>query len=412
MNVKTKPNGRLAALDGLRGLAALIVVAHHSLYTNPDFPGTPGAGSVQTGSAMWWISYTPLKLATAGWESVILFFVLSGLVVTLPVARRRGFDWVAYFPRRIVRLGVPVMGAALIAAAFVVAIPQRSTQATGTWLSSSSTPNFSWEDIVKAWDLLGGDGQIDNPLWSLRWELIFSLALPVFAIAAIAVRKLWIGGLALAVVLTWLGVRTGSGAFSYLPAFFVGAVVAVRLEAVRQFADRMNTRRWRHALWFLLAAGAPLLLIAPWLLGSNVDGDSELVYALKGLAPLAAAAIVVTAIGWKPLRSLFESKPLQFVGTISFSLYLVHVPILIFSTYLFAGQPWFVPLLFGIPLAFVVAIAFTWLVEKRSHGWSRAAGEWASARYSAWFGRDEVTELEAAPAPAAVDEERRTVSAR
>ncbi|MFP3380417.1 hypothetical protein SB767_29295, partial [Bacillus sp. SIMBA_069] len=37
---------------------------------------------------------------------------------------------------------------------------------------------------------------------------------------------------------------------------------------------------------------------------------------------------------------------------------------------------------------------FTWLIEKRSHGWAKAAGVWASARYSTWFGRDDVAERE------------------
>lgn len=136
---------RLTALDGLRGLAAVIVVFHHALYTNPAFPGTPGGGAAPAGSVMWWISYTPLKFLTAGAESVIVFFVLSGLVVTLPVVRHRGFDWVAYFPRRVVRLMVPVTASVLLAAAWVAAIPQISTQPTGTWLSNSSTPDFSWE---------------------------------------------------------------------------------------------------------------------------------------------------------------------------------------------------------------------------------------------------------------------------
>jgi peptidoglycan/LPS O-acetylase OafA/YrhL len=380
VKVKTKPSERLAALDGLRGLAALIVLAHHAMYTDAAFPGTPGAGNVQTGSPMWWISYTPLKLATAGWESVIVFFVLSGLVVSLPVVRKRGFDWVAYFPRRVVRLMVPVMGAVVVAAAFVIAIPQRSVQPSGTWLS--------------------------NPLWSLRWELVFSLALPVIAIAAIAVRKWWMAGLATAVVLTWLGVRTGSGALSYLPAFFVGAVLAVRLDAVRLFAGRLNARRLRHPLWFLIAAGGSMLMIAPWLLGQGAGDARELVAVLKGFAPLGAAAIVVAAIGWKPLHLLFESRPLQFAGAISFSLYLVHVPILIFSSYLFAGQPWFVPLLFAIPVAILVAVGFTWLVEKRSHAWSRSAGAWASARYNAWFGREEIAEDARPNADASTDRER------
>ena len=70
----------------------------------------------------------------------------------------------------------------------------------------------------------------------------------------------------------------------------------------------------------------------------------------------------------------------------------MHVPIILFSTYLFAGQAWYVPLLFAIPLAVLVAVGFMWLIEKRSHGWSKAAGKWASARYRAWFGREEDAE--------------------
>ncbi len=365
----TKNGARLTALDGLRGLAAVVVLLHHSFYTNPEFPGAPGGGHAPVGSPMWWISYTPLKLATAGVESVIVFFVLSGLVVTLPVVRRRGFDWVAYFPRRVVRLMVPVVASVLLAAAWVAAIPQVSTQADGTWLSDSSTPNFSWEYIVKAVDLLGGDGQINNPLWSLRWELAFSLAL--------------------ACALTWLGARAGSAELEYLPAFFVGAVIAVRLDVVRNAADRINRRWFRHPLWALLTVGSALLLIAPWLVGPEVGQIPELDPVLKGVVPIAAAGLVVAVLGWTPLRALFESRPLQFLGAISFSLYLVHVPIIIFSTYLFAGQAWYVPLLFAIPLAVLVAVGFRWLIEKRSHSWSKAVGAWASDRYRTWFGRED-----------------------
>jgi peptidoglycan/LPS O-acetylase OafA/YrhL len=360
-----------------------VVVLHHTMLMNGNFPVSPGGGDVLPGTPLWWMSYTPLKLATAGWESVMVFFVLSGLVVTLPVVKRKGFDWIAYYPRRVMRLMIPVAGAVLVAAAFVVAIPQRTTQPSGTWLSTSSTPDFSWQYIVKAWDLVGGDGHIDNPLWSLRWELLFSLALPVFVILAISLRKWWSAGLAAAVVVTWLGVRGGSGAFSFFPAFFVGAVLAVRLDAVRIFAGRINRLAVRHLIWLGLTVGAAMLLIAPWLFGPGTG--PELTPALRALAPLAAAGLVLCAVGWKPLGGLLSSRPFAFLGRISFSLYLVHVPILIFSAYLLAGQPLYVVALVGIPLALLVAVGFTWLVEARSHEWARAVGAWASARYAAAF---------------------------
>ncbi len=379
----TKSGGRLAGLDGLRGLAALVVVLHHAMLMDADFPGNPGAGDPQQGTLLWWMNYTPLKLATAGWESVIVFFVLSGLVVTLPVVTRPGFDWIAYYPRRVMRLMIPVAGAVLVAAAFVVAIPQRSTQPAGTWLSNSSTPNFSWEYIVRAWDLVGGDGHIDNPLWSLRWEILFSLALPVFVVLAISQRTWWPAGLAAAVLLTWLGARGGSGALSYFPAFFIGAVLAVRLDAVRVFAGHINRVAVRHLIWLGITVGSSMLLIAPWLFGPGAG--AELRAALRALAPLAAAGLVVCAVGWKLLGGLLASRPFAFAGRISFSLYLVHVPILVFSAYLFAEQPLFVAALFGIPVAILVAVVFTWLVEARSHQWARAVGAWASARYAAAF---------------------------
>jgi peptidoglycan/LPS O-acetylase OafA/YrhL len=363
----------------------MVVLLHHSLLLDPTFPASPQDGSVEPGSAIWWLSYTPLKLLSAGWESVIVFFVLSGLVVTLPAVRRPGFDWIAFYPRRIVRLLVPVMASVLVAAAFVFAIPQIPTQ-SGGWLNTSSTPAPSWEMVVQAWDLVGGDGQINNPLWSLRWELLFSLALPVFVLLALVLRRWWVAGLAGAVLLTWLGVRTGSGALSYFPAFFVGALMATRLEDIRQFSSRINRLSSRHLVWFGMTLAAALLLIVTWLMQPVSAGLGELTPALKALAPLAAAGLVLSCIGWRPLGSLLSERPFQFVGRISFSVYLVHVPILIFSGYLFRGQPVFVPMLFGIGLTLLVAVCFSWLVEQRSHGWARSAGQWASARYAAMLG--------------------------
>jgi peptidoglycan/LPS O-acetylase OafA/YrhL len=140
-----------------------------------------------------------------------------------------------------------------------------------------------------------------------------------------------------------------------------------------------------------------MLLIAPWLVGPQIADMTELHFALKGLVPLAAGGLVLSALGWNPLRALLETRPVQFSGTISFSLYLVHVPILIFSTYLFAGQPWIAGILFGMALAVLVAVGFTWLIEKRSHGWSKSVGAWASKRYATWFGPKEDAPTDGTP---------------
>jgi hypothetical protein len=81
-----KPSGRLPSLDGLRGVAALIVVVHHTLLTVPSLSVAyflDGPAAVR-GSKAWWLSWTPLHLIWAGGEAVIVFFVLSGFVLALP----------------------------------------------------------------------------------------------------------------------------------------------------------------------------------------------------------------------------------------------------------------------------------------------------------------------------------------
>lgn len=363
------------------------MLAHHAALTNPGFPGAVEDHLASPGSLTWWFSYTPLKLLTAGTEAVIVFFVLSGLVVTLPVLRRPGFDWIAYFPRRVVRLGVPVAASVLLAAAFVLAIPQRSLSGASSWLRDSSTPHLSWQLLVEAVDRLGGDAHINNPLWSLRWELLFSLALPAFVVLAVALRRWWVACIAGCLLLTWLGLEGHSAGFQFLPAFFVGALLAVRMDAVRGFAARVNARRRRHLVWAGITVGGAMLLIASWFTGLLPVHDDRIALALSGLTPAAAALLIVAAIGWDPLRGLLSSRPLQFVGRISFSLYLVHVPILIFTAYLTGGHSWFAAVTLGAALSLLVATGFWWLLESPSHGWARRAGEWASRCYAAHVGK-------------------------
>ncbi|HUB75554.1 MAG TPA: acyltransferase family protein, partial [Solirubrobacteraceae bacterium] len=111
--------GRLPALEGLRGLAALVVLVHHSLLaTVPRFAGAYGIGPYPLrGTLEWWLTYSPLHVIWGGGEAVIVFFVLSGFVLSLPSARSgRALRAVSYYPSRFVRLYLPVWGALIFAA--------------------------------------------------------------------------------------------------------------------------------------------------------------------------------------------------------------------------------------------------------------------------------------------------------
>ena len=121
----TGAGGRFTSLDGLRGVAALVVLAHHALLVSPAISALfiPGGEPPRPGSALWWLTYSPLKLTNAGPEAVVLFFVLSGFVLAIPVLRG-GFNWLAYFPRRFVRLMLPVAGAVALASVLILIHPQ------------------------------------------------------------------------------------------------------------------------------------------------------------------------------------------------------------------------------------------------------------------------------------------------
>jgi len=378
------PVGRLTSLDGLRGCAALVVLIHHAALLSPLWPGNIPAETATAYSFVWWANETPFKLLSAGTEAVMVFFVLSGLVVTLPALRPRPFDWMAYYPRRAVRLVAPVLGSVVLAALWVAAIPQVSPQGEDTWLSSSSTPDFSFVNIVAAMDLFGGDGQINNPLWTLRWEMLFSLLLPVFVVLAIVLARRWLLTAIVVVLLTWIGERTGAASLSYLPAFLLGSLLAVNLDRVRGLSERWSGTPRGRATWAGIAVIGGLMLVGRWLATPLIAVAPELEYVLRGFTPLAAALLVLAVIGSTALKTIFSSRIPRFLGKISFSLYLVHAPILIFCFYLFADRPLIVAQLVGFALSLIVGTLFWWAFEKRSYLWSIAAGRIASEKFASY----------------------------
>mgnify|MGYP000215801324 CR=1 FL=1 len=90
---------RVLSLDGLRGLGALMVfLLHVDIMVKPFGAGGP---SLFPGSAL-----------------VMVFFILSGIVLSLVPFKHMGnggYDWLGYYPRRVVRLCVPLFAAIALA---------------------------------------------------------------------------------------------------------------------------------------------------------------------------------------------------------------------------------------------------------------------------------------------------------
>lgn len=362
--------GRITGLDGLRGVAALVVLLYHaSLVARPWLD--PAAWTTLT--------ETPLKLLLAGTESVLIFFVLSGIVVALP-ALRGGFDWARYYPARLLRLYVPVAAALLFAAALIVLLPRdRSQMPEGSWMRDAQASSVSPGALLSEASLMRPSYDIDNVLWSLRWEVFFSLLLPVFVWVALRSRRHSAAVAAGAALVIVIGRLTGNEALVYLPVFLLGTVIAVHLDDLRALAARPRVRPFLPIL-FAAACG---LLIASWLARPITTRGGSADHVLWGLSAVGAALIVVLAIVWPRAARVLDTAPAQWLGRVSFSLYLIHAPILGTLGYALGPDRWWLACLLGIPLSLLLAPVFHRLVERPSHRLSRTVGAWCGARASA-----------------------------
>jgi len=360
---------RLPALDGMRGVAALIVVLYHSTLV-----ARPFLDDGRVGDGWWWLTETPFKLLTAGTEAVLVFFVLSGLVVALPTLVA-GFSWTKFLTTRFLRLYLPVWAALLFAAALILVVPRPAWRVSGgEWIDTANARSLSLPSLLSEASLFRVSYDINNVLWSLRWEIIFTLALPLFVVLAVLVRRWWIAAASVSVALTITGRLAEIDALVYLPVFFLGTLMAVRLPELQAACERRSARFWRVAVALSL-----LLMIASWIARPIVPSGTTGSSVLWALAGVGAAGLIVVALGSPAARALLTRPVIQWLGRVSFSLYLVHVPILATVTFVVGDERWWLAILISVPASLALAQLFFVVVEKPAHRFARSMGSAASS---------------------------------
>ncbi len=284
------------ALDGLRGLAALAVAGGHSILTF-------------TGLGIWALTYAqfgdqpfPVVAARLGYlvapsdAAVMLFFVLSGHVLWAMFDRRyRGIE---SFPlciaERLWRLLPTSIAAGLLFGAAVHI----------NYIAPMDTPEL-WRTMF----ILSRD--TNGVLWSLQVEIVASVLL--FGVWA-ATRGRALPAFLLAVPSIFVFLRTGSEVALFLPAFLLGALI-------REVPERIA----RSLL--LPLAGVPILVASSVFWG---HGWEARIFEMSG-----AFLIVAWARAVQPRWLL--SRPVQFLGLVSYPFYLVHGLGIAFA---FRNMPW------------------------------------------------------------------------
>lgn len=320
-------------------------------------------------------TYTPLHLAWLAREAVIVFFVLSGFVLARPFLSR-GRSYGAYYPQRVIRLAVPAWAALAVAALIAVMLYPTTGTPHSELLASQVAPHVEWGDFAGAW-LIGGAPQVLLPLWSLKWEIAFSLLLPLYVLIARWAVGVWKGG---AVAVVCLGLSAAGTYFSvdelaYLPTFMLGCLVASNQQAI--------TRRIRDSRATWLGVGSLIALAAGWY-PRGVSDSTMLTGAGQVLSIVGAAGVVIAALTWRGFaHALSGSRAMLWLGDRSFSLYLVHFPVIMVAAFLTLGENLAITLGIGLPVSLLVAEVFFRTVEKPSTDLARMVKRRLASKSSA-----------------------------
>ena len=359
------------SLDGLRGVAALVVVIYHSMIATPRFGEIrlePGVHELSLLEHL--IASTPLRLFWSGTEAVIVFFVLSGLVLSLPFVRADKYPGPYFYPRRLLRLYLPAIASLIFAFLIALVVPRVFINGASAWVNEhAELPNGAPQVLVGS-SLMSGWGGLNLSLWSLRWEVLFSMLLAAFLwVARIARNTLWFKiAVAITIAVAWplSGVLFPNAV--YIVVFIFGVLMAFQLDLMERIAARVS-----RSGWVVLAIVAAALLsysgiVAAW----NPPALGLLLNLWVGLASVGAVLLVFAAIHWRPVVSGLEAPAVQWLGKVSFSLYLIQDPVIVTLAIVTGGQlsPWLVAPS-GILLCLAVSYLFYRIVERPSHLVSR-----------------------------------------
>lgn len=354
VSIEVKPAVRIAELDGLRGLAILMIISFH--YLNNQL--------IQSLNE-WGILLS--KVTSFGWIGVDLFFVLSGFLIGTILIRNKGSEnyFSSFYLRRLVRI-IPNYFLLMIIFMVIIIVPWFANNyfLTGNnviplWSYFAMLHNFYMAHLAN----LGNDAM--SVTWSIGIEEQFYILFPIIVYF---LKDHW-----LPIV---LGVAIVSASFlrdgyqSWIPPY---VLLPCRMDAISLGAivAWVNQRSDLKALakkyfWLLFACLLADLMICGFLFVKFND----LGIVKNTLFAIGFAVMLVFALTYSDswYGKMLRTKILVWVGAISYSLYLFHYLILGLFHHCAGNKS-------GIGIndtndvlvsivAFIVSILFSWLVFK------------------------------------------------
>jgi peptidoglycan/LPS O-acetylase OafA/YrhL len=382
-NQQTGKKNTIAVLDGVRGIAVLMVIVFHI--------------NRMTGDNLWSRTAYPLatSISTAGGTGVTLFFVLSGFLLFMPFAKALLYKthWPlarVFYMRRVLRI-IPGYYVSL----FLIILFMHPEYLLRDHLKYLALFLTLFMDSSRA-----TFRQINGPLWTLATEWQFYMLLPLIALGiALVVSRVPIQRRLAAVMFCLLGI-IGLGLFirywgyyylnhpsetflvprsaldvivffsygitgKYTEDFAVGMLISLcYIYSQHPSTDPRFAQRWQRLCPWLWGGGILVLVFgAMWHFNGEMHGWPF----LNGLYPYYSwlsemllsigfgACIAAILYGSAGLKGIFDGPLLRWVGLISYSLYVWHLPLLILF------QTRVLPLFHGMSLNRYAAYSLYWL---------------------------------------------------
>jgi peptidoglycan/LPS O-acetylase OafA/YrhL len=347
---------RIYELDGLRAIAIALVIGSHYRAFAANFG----------------------HVTQFGWMGVDIFFVLSGYLITSILLRVKtaARPYRTFYARRIRRIfppyylvlvavfgaavlsGVPPVHSALYYVYFLPSLIGTSDMvhhAVAVLTGRVAVPSLLGTPALPM-SLVGyvafSIGDCLGHLWSLSVEEWFYVIwAPLVLTTSRTLTGIAIGAIAAtAFLLRWLGFHDYSWYFRFacrLDTLAVGAALALWYSRRGEVSERM--RRSGDAIVSAAAVAAALLLVAllAWIrpvLGREIRWSPLFAAFGTPLIGVATAGVIAWILRHQssphPLCRVLRSRPMVFVGTVSYTVYLVHVPLYYFAQWLVPGSDW------------------------------------------------------------------------
>lgn len=311
------PDERVPTLDGVRGLAIVLVLV------NNVYPGTQALSG--TDAFAW-------HVANLGWVGVDLFFVLSGFLITgILLDTKDGAHYFRnFYARRVVRI-FPLYYGVLFCVYFI--FPHLVHQRAATYAALDRQRWFEWLYVGNFGYALRGYPPFPTVhFWSLAMEEQFYFVWPLVVLlldrrrllalcalllgASFALRLAWVlhGG-----TTSWLFILTPFR----LDGLPTGAIIALTL---REPGGRARLARWAKPV--LLACAPVALALMVWNEVARAQRPYEIVgvvgFPLIALAFGALLVYTLDAVPGSRTHRVFASPAMRFFGRYSYAMYVFH----------------------------------------------------------------------------------------